>query len=106
MELPFPFYKYAPYEKSFFGFTICNDNESLLPPTSSINIFVDKSQPVDHKQLSSTSLDHGRTFESFTDINLYHMAFYVNDWLNFDLPLPKILFKKQSHLKGTIVVTF
>ena len=71
MELPFPFSKYAPYEKSFLGFTIYNDNASFIPPTSSINIFVDKSQPVDNKQLSATSPDHDRTFSSFTDINIH-----------------------------------
>ena len=71
MELPFPFYNYAPYTRSFLGFTIYNDNESLIPAITSIEKDVDKTQSVDHKHLDTTSPDHDRTFSSFTDIDLY-----------------------------------
>ena len=71
MELPFPFYNYAPYTKSFLGFTIYNDNESLIPAITSIKVDVDKTQSVDHKHLDTTSPDHYRTFSSFIDIDLY-----------------------------------
>ena len=74
MALQFPFYNYAPYTRSFLGFTIYSHNESLIPAITSIKIDVNKTQSVDHKHLDTTSPDHYRTFSSFTDIDLYRQA--------------------------------